>query len=165
MRRSKLLPRPLSLTFQSEEEGDAYVARLEHLLVAGIVPADVVQQREAIATTLDLVREYLRKRGSVPSLRNTAPRLLRNTLFAAPSNVLVHYLDSMPKNLAQFDREAWSDQPIGKAEAKIAKCPVELKESPVDDACRAPACRAGQCVVSFVREPRADGVTPRHVTE
>lgn len=65
IRRSKLLPKPLSLTFQSEEEGDAYVARLEQLLDAGIVPADVVQQREAIATTVDAVREYLR-RVSVP---------------------------------------------------------------------------------------------------
>ncbi|UOB56545.1 site-specific integrase [Burkholderia pyrrocinia] len=65
IRRSKLLPKPLSLTFQSEEEGDAYVARLEQLLDAGIVPADVVEQREAIATTLDAVREYLR-RVSVP---------------------------------------------------------------------------------------------------
>ncbi|WP_244137570.1 hypothetical protein [Burkholderia vietnamiensis] len=53
------------MTFQSEEEGDAYVARLEQLLDAGIVPTDVVEQREAIATTLDAVREYLR-RVSVP---------------------------------------------------------------------------------------------------
>ena len=65
IRRSKLLPKPLSFTFRSEEEGDAYVARLEQLLDAGIVPADVVEQREAIATTLDAVREYLR-RVSVP---------------------------------------------------------------------------------------------------
>lgn len=65
IRRSKLLPKPLSLTFQSEEEGDAYVARLEQLLDAGIVPTDVVEQREAIVTTLDAVREYLR-RVSVP---------------------------------------------------------------------------------------------------
>ncbi|KVF06046.1 integrase [Burkholderia vietnamiensis] len=65
IRRSKLLPKPLSLTFHSEEEGDAYVARLEQLLDAGIVPTDVVEQREAIATTLDAVREYLR-RVSVP---------------------------------------------------------------------------------------------------
>ncbi|WP_081336081.1 tyrosine-type recombinase/integrase [Burkholderia vietnamiensis] len=65
IRRSKLLPKPLSLTFQSEEEGDAYVSRLEQLLDAGIVPTDVVEQREAIATTLDAVREYLR-RVSVP---------------------------------------------------------------------------------------------------
>ncbi|KWB33505.1 hypothetical protein WL34_25150 [Burkholderia cepacia] len=63
IRRSKLLPKPLSLTFQSEEEGGAYVSRLEQLLDAGIVPTDVVEQREAIATTLDAVREYLRRVG------------------------------------------------------------------------------------------------------
>lgn len=65
IRRSKLLPKPLSLTFRAEEEGDAYVARLEQLLDAGIVPTDVIEQREAIATTLYAVREYLR-RVSVP---------------------------------------------------------------------------------------------------
>lgn len=65
IRSSRLLPKPLSLTFQSEEEGDAYVARLEQLLDAGIVPADVVEQREMISTTSDAIREYLR-RVSVP---------------------------------------------------------------------------------------------------
>ncbi|MDN7889015.1 hypothetical protein QZM93_10405 [Burkholderia cepacia] len=61
IRRSKLLPKPLSLTFQSEEEGDAYVARLEQLLDAGIVPADVVEHREMISTVQDAIREYLRR--------------------------------------------------------------------------------------------------------
>ncbi|WP_193097922.1 hypothetical protein [Burkholderia sp. Z1] len=60
-----LLPKPLFLTFQSEEEGDAYAARLEQLLGAGIVPADVVEQREAISTTLDAIRQY-RRRVSAP---------------------------------------------------------------------------------------------------
>ncbi|CAG9214292.1 hypothetical protein QZM46_01680 [Burkholderia vietnamiensis] len=63
------------MTFQSEEEGDAYVARLEQLLDAGIVPTDVVEQREAIATTLDAVREYLR-RVSVPDSDACASRTL-----------------------------------------------------------------------------------------
>ncbi|WP_254214220.1 hypothetical protein [Burkholderia multivorans] len=63
--RAKLLPKPLSLTFDTEEEGDAYVARLEQLLDAGIVPEDVVQQRDALATTGDAIRAYLR-RVSVP---------------------------------------------------------------------------------------------------
>ncbi|WP_174417683.1 hypothetical protein [Burkholderia diffusa] len=50
IKRAKLLPKPLSLTFDTEEEGDAYVARLEQLLDAGIVPDEVVEQRDAIAT-------------------------------------------------------------------------------------------------------------------
>ncbi|HEF4742686.1 TPA: site-specific integrase [Burkholderia multivorans] len=65
VKRAKLLPKPLSLTFDTEEEGDAYVARLEQLLDAGIVPDEVVEQREAIATTGDAIRAYLR-RVSVP---------------------------------------------------------------------------------------------------
>ncbi|TKC83860.1 site-specific integrase [Trinickia terrae] len=65
IKRAKLLPKPLSLTFQTEEEGDAYVARLEQLLDAGIVPQDVVEQRDGIATTSDAIRAYLR-RVSVP---------------------------------------------------------------------------------------------------
>ncbi len=54
-------PKPLSLTLQSEEERDAYVARLEQLLDACIVPADIVEQREMISTTLDAIREYPRR--------------------------------------------------------------------------------------------------------
>ncbi|WP_230952404.1 hypothetical protein [Burkholderia cepacia] len=73
-----------SLTFQSEEEGDAYVARLEQLLDAGIVPADVVEQREMISTTLDAIREYLR-RVSVPDSDN---QVLNTLLGRLPSNAL-----------------------------------------------------------------------------
>jgi len=38
VRRISLLPTPINLTFQSESEGDAYVANLERLLDSGIVP-------------------------------------------------------------------------------------------------------------------------------
>ncbi|MFW6854652.1 hypothetical protein [Burkholderia gladioli] len=38
IKRAALPPKPLSLTFDTEEEGDAYVARIEQLLDAGIVP-------------------------------------------------------------------------------------------------------------------------------
>lgn len=65
IKRAKLLPKPLSLTFDTEEEGDAYVARLEQLLDAGIVPEEVVQQHASLATTGDAIRAYLR-RVSVP---------------------------------------------------------------------------------------------------
>lgn len=84
IRRSKLLPKPLSLTFQSEEEGDAYVARLEQLLDAGIMPADVVEQREMISTTLGAIREYLR-RVSVP---DSDSQVLNTLLSRLPSKAL-----------------------------------------------------------------------------
>ncbi|WP_244133330.1 site-specific integrase [Burkholderia gladioli] len=53
------------MTFDTEEEGDAYVARIEQLLDAGIVPEDVVNQRQSIVTVDDAIREYLR-RVSIP---------------------------------------------------------------------------------------------------
>lgn len=84
IRRSKLLPKPLSLTFQTEEEGDAYVARLEQLLDAGIVPTDVIEQREMISTTLDAIREYLR-RVSVP---DSDAQVLNTLLGRLPSKAL-----------------------------------------------------------------------------
>ncbi|POS05297.1 site-specific integrase [Burkholderia gladioli] len=65
IKRAALLPKPLSLTFDTEEEGDAYVARIEQLLDAGIVPEDVVNQRQSIVTVDDAIREYLR-RVSIP---------------------------------------------------------------------------------------------------
>ncbi|WP_249181863.1 hypothetical protein [Burkholderia cenocepacia] len=77
-------PKLLSLTFQSEEEGDAYVARVEQLLDAGIVPADVVEQREVISTTLDAIREYLR-RVSVP---DSDSQVLNTLLGRLPSKAL-----------------------------------------------------------------------------
>jgi len=41
VKRKKLLPAPLYLTFESEEEGDQYVRRLEALLDKGIMSARV----------------------------------------------------------------------------------------------------------------------------
>ncbi len=43
--------------------------------------------------------------------------------------------------------------------------PVELEERPVDDACRAAACGAGERVIGFVRVPGADCVAPGHLIE
>ena len=40
IRRKNLLPKPVHLTFSDEDEGDAYVARLEKLLDHGVVPAE-----------------------------------------------------------------------------------------------------------------------------
>jgi hypothetical protein len=41
VKRKGLLSRPISLTFTDEKEGDSYVARLECLLDAGVVPAEL----------------------------------------------------------------------------------------------------------------------------
>jgi len=59
VKRSGLLDRPVYLSFPSEEEGDAYVARLERLLDDGIVPPELVEQQYAGLTISEAVREYL----------------------------------------------------------------------------------------------------------
>lgn len=61
IRRKGVLPKPLSLTFQTEDEGDQYVARLEQLLDAGILPEELVSQKDQIVTVEDAIRAYLRK--------------------------------------------------------------------------------------------------------
>lgn len=61
IRRKGVLPKPLSLTFQTEEEGDAYVARLEQLLDAGILPEELIAQKDQIVTIEDAIRAYMRK--------------------------------------------------------------------------------------------------------
>ena len=59
VKRKELLPRPLYLTFASEEEGDQYVRKLEALLDRGVVPDEFRRQRGEIVTIEDAAREYL----------------------------------------------------------------------------------------------------------
>jgi integrase len=59
VRRKDLLPRPLYLTFTSEEEGDRYVSKLEALLDRGVVPDEFRQRQGELVTIKDATREYL----------------------------------------------------------------------------------------------------------
>ena len=59
IKRKALLPRPLYLTFASEQEGDRYVQRLEALLDVGVVPEEFRRQQGDILTVEDAAREYL----------------------------------------------------------------------------------------------------------
>lgn len=59
VRRKGVLPRPVSLTFSSEAEGDSYCARLELLLDRGIVPPELIDQKPDIASIADAIRAYL----------------------------------------------------------------------------------------------------------
>jgi len=61
IRRKGILPKPLSLTFDTEEEGDAYVRRLEQMLDAGILPEDLVARRSELVTVDDGIRSYMTK--------------------------------------------------------------------------------------------------------
>ena len=59
VRRKGLLPKPLYLTFTSEEEGDQYVKKLEALLDRGVVPDEFRRKRGDLVTIEDAAREYL----------------------------------------------------------------------------------------------------------
>ena len=59
VRRKGLLPKPLYLTFASEEEGDEYVRSLEALLDRGVVPDEFRRQQGDLVTIDDAARAYL----------------------------------------------------------------------------------------------------------
>lgn len=59
VKRKGVLPKPLTLTFRDEAEGDAYVAHLEKLLAAGIVPDEFRRRADAIITLGQALRQYL----------------------------------------------------------------------------------------------------------
>ncbi|MDN7177827.1 hypothetical protein M0D69_07300 [Caballeronia sp. SEWSISQ10-4 2] len=67
IRRKGILPKPLSLTFDTEEEGDIYVRRLEQMLDAGILPEDLVARRSDLVSIDDAIRSYMTKVSLPPS--------------------------------------------------------------------------------------------------
>ena len=60
VKRKALLARPLTMTFDSEAEGDAYVARLEQMLDAGIVPPEFQEDNDTPKTIASAVKLYVR---------------------------------------------------------------------------------------------------------
>lgn len=59
VRRKGLLDKPLSLTFDTEAEGDAYCAKLEALLDRGIVPDEIRTRTDSINTISEAIHAYL----------------------------------------------------------------------------------------------------------
>ena len=59
VKRKGALPKPISLTFRSEIEGDNYVAHLEKLLDAGIVPDEFRLKANAITTLAQSIDQYM----------------------------------------------------------------------------------------------------------
>lgn len=59
--RRSILPKPIYLSFPSENDGDAYVAKLERLLDRGIIPDEFQQPEKKSAALAGLVRDYLRE--------------------------------------------------------------------------------------------------------
>lgn len=62
VKKKGVLPRPISLTFYNEAEGDQYVAHLEALLAKGIVPDEFKRREQArgMQTLADAMDEYQR---------------------------------------------------------------------------------------------------------
>lgn len=61
VKRKALLPKPLYYTFDNEDEGDAFVARLEALLDKGIVPKELFEKSGSDTGTVgSLIRDYVR---------------------------------------------------------------------------------------------------------
>jgi len=58
IKRKGLLPKPVSMTFRDEAEGDAYVAHLEKLLDAGIVPEEFRKEAKAITNIGMAIDQY-----------------------------------------------------------------------------------------------------------
>jgi len=59
IRRARLLPKPIYLSFEDEAEGDAYVRRIEALLDRGVVPEEFNEKREVQRSLRVHVRSYL----------------------------------------------------------------------------------------------------------
>lgn len=58
VKKKGVLPKPITLTFRDEVEGDAYVSHLEKLLAAGIVPDEFRNRADAIITIGNAIRQY-----------------------------------------------------------------------------------------------------------
>lgn len=66
-----LLPKPVYLTFESEQAGKDYCARLEALLKKGIVPPELIESKPATFTKVaDLIDDYIDKVAVPQSERN-----------------------------------------------------------------------------------------------
>lgn len=59
IKRKGLLVKPITLTFRDEVEGDEYVAKLEKLLDAGIVPDEFKAKRDAILVLGQAIDQYV----------------------------------------------------------------------------------------------------------
>lgn len=64
IRRKGLLPKPVYLSFPTEEEGAAYCARIERLLDAGVIPEEL-SDKAATTTTISLAYEHYQKNSPV----------------------------------------------------------------------------------------------------
>lgn len=60
VKRAKLLPKPIYLTFDDEVEGDRYVQQLEGLLDRGVVPQEFIKQQHSLQSIKLVALSYMR---------------------------------------------------------------------------------------------------------
>jgi len=58
VRRKKILPKPIYLTFDSKEEGEAYCSHLEGLLDQGVIPEEFVENKDNGLAVQKVLAEY-----------------------------------------------------------------------------------------------------------
>lgn len=64
IRRKGVLPKPVWLSFKTQEEGDTYCARIERLLDAGVIPEELSNRAQTL-TTIALAQEHYERHSPV----------------------------------------------------------------------------------------------------
>ncbi|CAE6880537.1 site-specific integrase [Burkholderia sp. R-70199] len=103
IRRKGILPKPLSLTFDTEQEGDAYVRRLEQMLDAGILPEDLVARRSDLVTIEDAIRSYMTKVSLPDSDASLLNALIGRWTGQALTGVDYQWAESWVKSMKRKD--------------------------------------------------------------
>lgn len=93
IKRAGLLPKPLYLTFDTEQAGDNFVAKVEALLDKGIVPHDL-SPREKVLTIRDLVRSYSAEASPKQKDREVLATIIKDKGGDPTSLIDVNWVDS-----------------------------------------------------------------------
>lgn len=112
VKRAKLLPKPVYLVFDSEEEGDAYVARLESLLDRGIVPSELVDgSTDKMIILAELIKSYL----------------THNTIPASDVNILNYLYGEIGTTALTAITFSWAEKWIEKMKVEMNLAPSTIR--------------------------------------
>lgn len=104
-KRAGVLDKPLYMTFDSEEEGDAYAKKLDALLARGILPEDFVPEVKA-NTIREMLSAY--EKEAHPSKKDVGcfNPIIAARGSAALTEINVHWVDAYIKEMKLVDRNA-----------------------------------------------------------
>ena len=105
VKRAKLLPKPLYLTFNTEVEGDDYVRRLEALLDRGIVPSEFADTYKMM-TLGQLIDRYVREAPVKPRDIETLNSLRERVDGVQLTSLNVRWVDTFVTQLKQVEKLA-----------------------------------------------------------